>query len=138
MRLMTFGCTLAAAILTSLSATASDQLSTSGTASTYAPAQLGGSEVTLVDRGQDLAIQCGCLDLPGTDVSVVMALDPVQGETPTGYQKVLLTDETVGGHAVHVRVPDIPDLVNHTVTLRIYVTDAHGTTACNAGHLRIV
>jgi len=61
-----------------------------------------------------------------------------EGETPTGYQKVLLTDETIGGNAVHVRVPDMPDLVNHTVTLKIYVTSAKGTTACNAGHLRIV
>jgi len=68
----------------------------------------------------------------------VMALDPVQGETPTGYEKVLLTDETIGGNAVHVRVPDMPDLVNHTVTLKIYVTSAKGTTACDAGHLRIV
>ncbi len=135
MRLVTFGSMLAVAILTSLSAIASDQ-STATTA--YAPDQLGGSEITPVDRGQDLAIECGCIGLPGADISVVMALDPVQGETPTGYQKVLLTDETVGGNAVHVRVPDMPDLVNHTVTLKIYVTSAKGTTACNAGHLRIV
>ena len=136
MRLMTFGCTLVVATLTSLAATAFDHdaMSVPG----YAPAQLGGSEVTPVDRGQDLAIECGCLDAPGADVSVVMALDPVQGEAPTGYQKVLLTDETVGGNAVHVRVPDMPDLANHTVTLKVYVTSAKGTTACNAGHLRIV
>jgi hypothetical protein len=135
MRLVTFGCTLAVAILTSLPATASDQ---SMAATAYAPDQLGGSEITPVDRGQDLAIECGCIASPGADISVVMALDPVQGETPTGYQKVLLTDETIGGNAVHVRVPDMPDLVNHTVTLKIYVTSAKGTTACNAGHLRIV
>ena len=39
---------------------------------------------------------------------------------------------------VRIRVPDMPDLVNHTVTLKVYVTDSKGTTACNAGHLRIV
>ena len=136
MRLMTFGCTLAVAILASMPAIASDEHG--GGVSTYAPSQLGGAEVTPVDLGQDLAIECGCIDLPGADVSVVMALDPVQGEEPTGYAKVLLTDETVGGKAIHVRVPDMPDLINHTVTLRVYVTSAKGTTACDAGHLRIV
>ena len=45
---------------------------------------------------------------------------------------VLLTDENVGGNSVHVRVPDIPDLVNHTVTLRVYVIGANGTTACTS------
>jgi hypothetical protein len=138
MRLMTFGCALAVAILTSMPASASDEHAVAVGVSTYAPSQLGGVEVTPVDRGQDLAIECGCIDMPGADVSVVMALDPVQGEEPTGFQKVLLTEETVGGNAVHVRVPDLPDLVNHTVTLKIYVTSAKGTTACNAGHLRIV
>jgi hypothetical protein len=138
MRLMTFGCALVVAILTSVPVTASDQSAIAGDESSYAPSQLGGAEVIPVDRGQDLAIECGCIGVPGADVSVVMALDPVQGETPTGYQKVLLTDETVGGNAVHVRVPDMPDLVNHTVTLKVYVTSAKGTTACNAGHLRIV
>jgi len=136
MRLMTFANTLAAAMLLSLPVAACDNHVSGDTA--YAPSQLGGSEVTPVDRGQNLAIECGCIDMPGADVSVVMALDPVQGETPTGYEKVLLTDETVGGNAVHVRVPDMPDLVNHTVTLKIYVTSAKGTTACDAGHLRIV
>jgi hypothetical protein len=69
---------------------------------------------------------------------VVMALDSVKGEEPTGYEAVLLTGQTVEGHAVRVRVPDVPDLLNHTVTLRVYITDAKGTTSCNAGHLRIV
>jgi hypothetical protein len=136
MRLMTFGCMLAVAILTSMPVAACDEHAMG--VSTYAPSQLGGAEVTPVDRGQDLAIECGCVDVPGADVSVVMALDSVEGETPTGYRKVLLTDETIGGNAVHVRVPDIPDLVNHTVTLKIYVTSAKGTTTFNAGHLLIV
>jgi len=136
MRLMTFASTLTAAMLMSLPVTAFGNHVSGDTA--YAPSQLGGSEVTPVDRGQNLAIECGCIDMPGADVSVVMALDPVQGETPTGYEKVLLTDETIGGNAVHVRVPDMPDLVNHTVTLKVYVTRAKGTTACDAGHLRIV
>ena len=44
----------------------------------------------------------------------------------------------LGLGAARCTVPDMPDLVNHTVTLKIYVTSAKGTTACNAGHLRIV
>jgi hypothetical protein len=68
----------------------------------------------------------------------VMSFDSVKGEEPTGYEAVLLTGEMVQGNAVRFRIPDMADLVNHTVTLKVYVTSAQGTTACNAGHLRIV
>jgi hypothetical protein len=97
-----------------------------------------GAEVVLVDRGEDLAIQCDGIKTPGAEVRVVMSLDPIVGETPTGFDAVLLTnEEVVGSKTVRVRVPDIADLVNHTVTLRVYVTAPSGTTACNAGHMRI-
>jgi len=105
---------------------------------TYATSDLAGADVTPVNRGQSLAIACENIGAPGADVRVVMALDAVQGEEPIGYEAVLLTGQTVEGHAVRVRVPDVPDLLNHTVTLRVYITDAKGTTSCNAGHLRIV
>jgi hypothetical protein len=114
------------------------ELQMRGHTPSYATAELGGSDVTPVNRGQSLAIACESIAAPGSDVRVVMSLDPVKGEEPTGFEAVLLTGQTVQGSAVHVRVPDLPDLVNHTVTLKVYVTDAKGTTACNAGHLRIV
>ena len=135
MRSRFVGCTLALAILASAPAAASHNHASP--ASAYAPSTIGGAEVVPVDRGQDLAIQCDGIGTPGVEVNVVMKIDPVIGETPTGFDAVLLTEESIGGQSVHVRVPNIADLVNHTVTLQVYVIGAHSTTACNAGHLRI-
>ena len=129
------GCTFALAILASTSASASENHASPVTA--YAPSTLGGTEVVPVDPGQDIAIQCDGIGAPGVEVNVVMKLDPVLGETPTGFDAVLLTEESIGGQSVHVRVPNMLALVNHTVTLEVYVVGAHSTTACDAGHLRI-
>ena len=130
------GCTFALAILASASASATEN-HVSPLSTTYAPSTVGGVEVVPVDRGQDIAIQCDGIGTPGVEVNVVMKLDPVLGETPTGFDAVLLTEESIGGQSVHVRVPNIAALVNHTVTLQVYVVGAHSTTACDAGHLRI-
>lgn len=137
MRLVSSACVVAAVMLCALPASARE-LQMRGNTTSYATTELGGSDVTPVNRGQSLAIACESIGKPGSDVRVVMTLDPVKGEEPTGYEAVLLTGQTIQGSAVHVRVPDMPDLVNHTVTLKIYVTGTNGTTACNAGHLRIV
>ena len=137
MRLVTIGCALATCMLVAAPAAACERLLTHGHLINYAASGNGGSDITPVDRGEELAVECASIGTPGADVSVVMALDPVQGEAPTGYSAVLLTDEHVGGKAVHFRVPDMPDLAHHTVTIRVYVTDAKGTAACDAGHLRI-
>ena len=136
MKLVSVG-SVATALLLSAVPTAAIEIQSGGD-STYATADLGGADVTPVNRGQSLAIACENIGSPDADVRVVMALDTVKGEEPTGYEAVLLTGETVEGHAVRFRVPDVPDLLNHTVTLRVYITDAKGTTSCNAGHLRIV
>lgn len=130
------GCISALAILASAQAMACQDRADAAAA--YAPATSGGVEVVPVDRGQDIAIQCDGIGTPGVEVNVVMKIDPVLGETPTGFDAVLLTEESIGGKSVHVRVPNMPDLVNHTVTLQVYVVGAHSTTACDAGHLRIV
>jgi len=68
----------------------------------------------------------------------VMSLDGAPGDAPTGYSSVLATNQTVARHAVHVQVPDVPDFANHTVDVKVYVTDAKGTHACDAGRVRIV
>lgn len=131
------GCALTACILLAVPAVASERIATHDHLTPYAANSNGGSDITPVDRGQELAIECANIGTPGAAVSVVMALDPVQGEAPTGYDAVLLTDQSIGGNAVHFRIPDMPGLTHHTVTIRVYVTNAKGTTACNAGHLRI-
>lgn len=139
MRLSWIGCVATIAMLSTMPAVAQDRTVPGSHAWSYATTDPGGAEVTLVNRGQMLAIACDTIAKPGADVRVVMSLEAVEGETPTGYQAVLITEQTVGGSAVRIRVPDVTDLVNHTVTLRVYVTDQSGTTAsCNAGHIRIV
>ena len=138
MRFSFIGGTVAAAVLTALPTLAfAHHAMMPNLAPPHQPNSDAGFEVVQVDRGEDLAIQCDGIGTPGADVSVVMALDPISGETPIGFEKVLLTDEVIGGKTVHVRVPDIADLVNHTVPLKVYVTAPSGTTACNAGHMRI-
>lgn len=136
MKLVALGCFVTALLLSAVPS-AAIETDADGNPS-YATTDLGGVDVTPVNRGQSLAIACENIGAPDADIRVVMALDAVKGEEPTGYEAVLLTGETVEGHAVRVRVPDVPDLLNHTVTLRVYITDANGTTSCNAGHLRIV
>jgi hypothetical protein len=139
MRLVWFACALTAAALFAAPAAANEVHLPRANALTYVAVDAPGSNVTVVNRGQTLAIMCPNAGAPGSDVRVVMALDAVRGEAPTGYQAVLATDQTVQGNGVRVRVPDVPDLANHTVTVKVYVTDAKGATAsCNAGHVRIV
>ena len=104
----------------------------------YAPADLGGDGIPVVTRGTQFAIACDGITSSGTDVRVVMSLDNTAGDRPTGYSAVLATRQTVARHAVQVQVPDVPDLANHTVNVKVYVTDAKGTRACDAGRVRIV
>lgn len=138
MRLTFVGCTVAVAVLAALPTLAlAHQAMMLNLSPIHQSNPDAGFEVVPVDRGEDLAIQCDGIATPGAEVSVVMTLDPIVGETPTGFDAVLLTDEVIGGKTVHVRVPDIADLVNHTVTLKVYVTASSGTTACDAGHMRI-
>ncbi|HTP77401.1 MAG TPA: hypothetical protein VMJ73_10520 [Rhizomicrobium sp.] len=138
MRPVLSGCAFAVCMLLSEPAVACAPVALHGLEQSYAAQSNGGGDVTRVSRGQEMAIECDGIAKPGADVSVVMSLDPMKGVSPTGYEAVLLTDQRVGGKAVHFRVPDTPDLAQHTVTLRVYVTDSKGTTECEAGHLRIV
>jgi hypothetical protein len=102
----------------------------------YATTDLGGAGVPTVNRGDLFAISCDNIRAAGSDVRVVMSL--ATGEQPTGYSAVLATNQSVARHAVHVQVPDVPDIANHTVNVKVYVTDAKGTKACDAGRVHIV
>ena len=105
----------------------------------YATTELGGAEIPTVTRGDRFAISCDDIKAPGADVRVVMSLANPPGEQPTGYAAILATNQTVTRHSVHVQVPDVPDIANHTVSVRVYVTDAKGgTKACDAGRVHIV
>lgn len=97
-----------------------------------------GSELPTVARGEEFGVNCGCFRGMDADVRVVLALGNVPGEQPTGYGRLLATDEKIDDHGgLRVRVPDAPGLANHTVQVKVYVVDANGARACDAGKVRI-
>ncbi len=97
-----------------------------------------GGDVMTVAVGEEFEINCGCFSGSNADVRVVLALSPEPSETPTGYKKLLATDEQIDEHGgLLVRVPDAPGLANHTVQVKVYVVDAKGARACDAGKVRI-
>jgi hypothetical protein len=101
------------------------------------PLEKGGAPREIA-RGQQLGIACSAAGRQGVAVSVVMQFDPESGETATGYQAFLVTEQTVESGMVHVRIPDMPDLANHTVDVKVYVTDETGTSSCDAGRIKVV
>jgi hypothetical protein len=102
----------------------------------YATPDAGGG-IPSAARGQFLGLACANVERATADaVRVVMSL--AADEPSTGYTGVLATDQTITSGTVHVRVPDLPDLAQHTVRIRIYVTDAKGVHSCDAGRVRIV
>jgi hypothetical protein len=98
------------------------------------------ASIPSVMPGDQMAIACDALatSAPDSDVRVVMTLTQAKDESATGYKKLLATNEQVGHGAVHVRVPDAPDLPHHTVHVRVYVMDAKGEHSCDGGTIKIV
>lgn len=88
-------------------------------------------------RGQFLGVACAKVELAAAEaVQVVLYLAP--NEKPTGYKGVLATEQTVTPGTVHVRVPDMPELADHTVRVQVYYMDTGGRHTCDAGKVRIV
>lgn len=91
----------------------------------------------MATRGQFLGLACANIGTAAPDgVQVVIYLTP--NERPTGYSSVLATEQTVTPGTVHVRVPEMPELANHTVRVMVYYSDASGRHSCDAGKVRIV
>jgi hypothetical protein len=103
------------------------------------PVDDSGEIVPMVSPGDEISIDCESLDMhaPDSDVRVVLTISATPGETGPGYKKVLATDEELMRGAVKVRIPNTPDLMDHTVDLNVYVVNASGSQTCNAGHLKI-
>ncbi len=108
-----------------------------GKVTTFIPSDENGGSVPSVARGQSLAIACADVDR-GDDVRVVMQVKQTPGEVPTGYGAILATRQRLSHGAVHIRVPDLPDLSNHTVDVKVFVMDSQGQHTCDAGRVRIV
>jgi hypothetical protein len=107
-----------------------------GKVTEYASQNETGGAIPKVERGHMLGVACADVDHSGVDVRVVMK--DVMDEAPTGYGAVLATEQTISHGAVHVRVPDLPGLSDHTVDVKVYVTDSRGTHTCDVGRIRIV
>jgi hypothetical protein len=104
----------------------------------YVPSEIGGGEtVRKVMRGDKLAIACDGLDLSSGDVRVVLNVD-ASGAKKLGYQGVLATDQTQDNGKLQIRVPDAPDLANHTVNVKVFVMNGSSATSCDAGTVRVV
>jgi len=90
--------------------------------------------------GDDVAIACEAIERVAdpSDVRVVLTIAAVPGDSQPGYKKILALNEKVTGSAVHLKVPNAPDLPNHTVNLSVYVVDKANNKDCDAGQYRIV
>ena len=101
-----------------------------------------GVDKTLPDLapGDDVAIACEAIERVAdpSDVRVVLTIAAQPGEDSPGYKKILALNEKVTGSAVHLKVPNAPDLANHTVNLNVYVVDQAHNKDCDAGQYRIV
>ena len=107
-----------------------------------APLPVGGSSEAVPDLapGDDVAIACDAIERVAdpSDVRVVLTIAALPGDKSPGYKKILALNEKVTGSAVHLKVPDAPDLENHTVNLSVYVVDTGKSNDCEAGQYRIV
>src|SRR6185503_14884179 len=85
--------------------------------------------------GEDLAISCDAIERVAdpSDVRVVLTIAAMPGDTSTGYKKILAINEKVTGSAVHLKVPNAPDLANHTIDLAVYVADGIKSNDCDGG-----
>ena len=109
-----------------------------GKATNYAPLVDRGGSVPNVARGQALGVVCADVREAGAVVQVVLQIARAMGETATGYSAVLATEQNVTDGTVHVRVPDVPGIAQHTVNVKVYVTGSKGTRSCDGGLVRIV
>ena len=92
-----------------------------------------------VTPGDNIMIACDAVEkrAADSDVRVVLTISAVPGESAPGYAKVLATDELLLKDAVRVRIPQLPNLEDHTVGLDVYVVGSANAEHCDAGHMKI-
>jgi len=133
---------VAAAIAVSLSSPVCAQAPVP-TASATAVAGLqdsSGEVIPNVVAGDEIVVACAPIEQreANSDVRVVLTVAAIPSELPPGFKRVLATDEQVGRYGVRVRVPNLPDLPDHTVNLNVYVVGEKTSRDCDGGHLRVV
>ncbi len=104
----------------------------------YAPMDAaGGDTIRRVMRGDRIAIACDGIDLSDHDVRVVFNFS-ADGAKELGYKGVLATDQTNSDGQLRIRVPDAPDLANHTMSVKVFVLNGDdAATMCDAGKVRV-
>ncbi|MBV9419954.1 MAG: hypothetical protein JO348_09290 [Alphaproteobacteria bacterium] len=103
----------------------------------YVSSGMGGDAIPVVGRGDRYQVACDDISGANAQVRVVMALaDDEDGDA--GFAAVMATNTRVIGHGVKFVVPDLPDIANHTMNVKVYVTDGESTHACNAGRVKVV
>jgi hypothetical protein len=88
-------------------------------------------------RGEVLVVACPNIEtIPADAVEVV--LYPSRDDTSSGVGGVLVTEHTIAPGAVHVRLPDIPDLRNHFVRVQVFYLSAGAKHSCDAGRIHLL
>lgn len=98
------------------------------------------AEVPSLAPGDDVAIACDAIERVAdpSDVRVVLTIAALPGDTSPGYKKILALNEKVTASSVHLKMPNAPDLANHTVALSVYVVNGPKNTDCEGGKYRVV
>ncbi len=122
--------------LAALLATAGPALAGTSLPENPVPTGSGNDVVPTISRGHEFAIMCDDIANPNSDVRVLMSVADA-GNMPTDHSSIMATNQRVSRHAVSVQVPDMPEFANHTVNVRVFVTNGKGTKQCDAGRVRI-
>lgn len=96
----------------------------------------GGVPVPSLKRGASLDVVCPKIEQIAAD-AVRVVMYPGREDTSSGIAGVLVTERTIARGIVHVRVPDIPDLRDHIVRVKVIYPGADGHHACDAGNIRL-
>lgn len=97
--------------------------------------------IPIVAPGEQIGVACEALQVAqqNSDVRVVLTVSVKPGEKSPGYGKVLATDQQVSNGGVRVKVPNLPNIADHTYDLTVYVMAPSGAQAqtCDAGHVKV-
>ena len=104
-------------------------------AATDAPPVSGNAAAPDAVHGQSLELACPNIE-QASGVTVVMF--PGRDDTSSGVGGVMVTERTIAPGVVNMRVPNIPDLKDHVVRVRVIYIDANGKHVCDGGRVRLV
>jgi hypothetical protein len=87
--------------------------------------------------GFDIVGDCLALARSSRDVRVVLSLSDRPAAASVGYSSVLVTEQKLDTNALHVRVPEMPEMSHHTYRVKVFAVDSEAPSACEAGQIRI-